>query len=203
MTSKLLSLDLSTTCTGWSTFDLETKELLNYGILKPKVKGITKLIYPERQLRVGVNLSLQILELIMQEKPTKIVIEEINRHKNRMAGKTLDILHGFVWQAIDTVNMLPYVTYMDSDGTSGWRSRKCLNLIMSDADRLHNKEAKKLNKKLDRGQKIPIITKKHLAQRYVNAKYGTTFDVDKVKTDADVCDSIGLGHAFLHMYIGL
>lgn len=195
----LLSLDMSTTCTGYSVFNSATKELLEYGALKPKVKGVTKLKYPQKQLYVCMNLVEQISELIDLYKPEFVVIEEINRHMNRMAGKTLDVLHGFVWALLDDECLLERTYYLDSDGATGWRSRKCLNLIMSDADRQHNKEAKKLNKSMGKGhKKIPIINKKHLAARFVNKTYGTSFDVDDNKTDADICDSIGLGHAFLH-----
>ena len=195
----LLSLDMSTTCTGWSTFDIETKKLLDYGIFKPKVPLVTKMKYPEKQLKVCVNMADQIGDLIENTDYDFIVIEEINRHMNRMAGKTLDILHGFVWQEIYLRDTLDLVYYMDSDGKDGWRSRKCLSLLLSDADRQHNKEAKKLNKSMGKGhKKIPIINKKHLAARYVNRAYGTNFDVDERKTDSDLADSIGLGHAFLH-----
>lgn len=195
MTSKrILCLDLSTTSTGWSIF--EGTELRRYNFMKPKVKGVTKLKYPVRQLEVCKNIAEQIKELFDNNIFEYVVIEEINRHKSRMSGKTLDILHGFVWQALQEVGYLEKVIYMDSDGATGWRTR--LNLIMSDADRAHNKEAKKLNKQLQKGtKKIPIINKKHLAARFVNQNYGTSFDVDEVKTDADVCDSIGLGHAFI------
>lgn len=190
----VLCLDLSTTSTGWSVFKLETRELLDYGILKPKVKGITKLKYPLAQLAKCQNLADQVMELEAKFNPSIIVVEEINRHKNRMSGKTLDILHGIVWDRLG--DKLKLVTYMDSDGSTGWRTR--LKLFMNDADRSHNKEAKKLNKKLPKDQQIHIINKKHLACRFVNAKYGTDFDVVKRKTDEDICDSIGLGHAFLH-----
>lgn len=199
----VLALDMSTTSTGWSLFNLETKQLMEYGFIKPKVKGVTKLFYPKKQLEICKNIALQIRELINELYarglyPKHIVIEEINKHKNRLSGKTLDSLHAFVWEALDTNDELGRVLYVDSDGAAGWRSAKGLNLIMSEADKLHNREAKKLNKKMQKGtKKIPIINKKHLACRFVNKYYGTNFDVDEVKTDADVCDSIGLGHFFL------
>lgn len=198
----VLSLDLSTTSTGWSLFSFETKQLLCFGHIKPKVKGVSKLFYPRKQLEVCRDVAKQILTLVNDfeiergMKITHIVIEEINKHKNRMSGKTLDILHGFVWEYLEP--FLHLVTYMDSDGASGWRSSRGLNLIMSDADREHNKEAKKLNKNMEKGtKKIPIINKKHLACRFVNRTYETYFDVDERSYDADICDSIGLGHVFL------
>lgn len=200
MTSKvLLSLDMSTTCTGWSTFDLETNKLLDYGIFKPKVPLVTKMKYPEKQLKVCRNMADQILTLTLQVKPELIVIEEINRHMNRMAGKTLDILHGIVWDVLEKDDYFTKINYMDSDGKDGWRSRKCLSLLLSDADKAYNKETKKLNKTMAKGhKKLPVVNKKTLAARYVNRVYGTTFNVDERKTDEDMADSIGLGHAFIH-----
>lgn len=197
----VLSLDLSTTSTGWSLFSFKDKKLLDYGFIKPKVKGVSKLMYPKKQLEICRSVAKQILTMINDieedgKEIVHIVIEEINRHKNRMAGKTLDALHAILWDYIDPFIHLVY--YMDSDGAAGWRSKKGLNLIMSDADRQHNKEAKKLNKSMAKGtKKIPIINKKHLACRFVNQVYGTDFDVDERATDADICDSIGLGHVFL------
>ncbi len=124
-----------------------------------------------------------------------IVIEEINRHKSRMSGKTLDILHGILWDRMG--ELCDKITYIDSDGLTGWRTQ--LRLIMSDADRQQNKESKKLNKKLLKGsRKLPIITKKHLAARFVNKHYNLSFDVDVNNTDNDIVDSIGLGHVFVN-----
>lgn len=195
--SILLSLDYSTTGTGWSTFEVGSKKLLEYGIIKPKVPLVTKMKYPEKQLKVCLNIAEQLSDLIEKWKPSIIVMEEINRHMNRLAGKTLDgghfIFYSKIREHLDKIHMI------DSDGAIGWRSRKCLSLIMSVADKAHNKEAKKLNKTMAKcHKKIPIINKKHLAARFVNRHYGLELDVDARKTDADIADSIGLGHAFLY-----
>ncbi len=198
----LIALDLSTTSTGWSVFNQETKELVDYGTISVKQKGLNKLNYPKRQLKVCQDISEQIMYLInsystiFQSNLTGIVIEEINLHRNRLAGKTLDALHAILWTYLESY--LDKVTYIDSDGDSGWRSKKGLNLILSEADKNHNAEAKKINKTAKRGtKKIPIITKKHLACRFVNKTYNKNFDVDAREFDADICDSIGLGHVFL------
>jgi hypothetical protein len=192
---KVLSLDLSTTCTGWSTFDYESKELLDYGFIKPKVPKVTKLMYPIRQLMVCRDVTAKIMDLIQTEVPDFIVIEEINRHKNRIAGKTLDILHGILWDRLD--ELCHKVTYVDSDGKTGWRT--VLGLKLTDEDKLHNREAKKLNSKMAKGhKKVPIRNKKHLAARFVNFHYKKDFDVDLNTYDADICDSIGLGHVFIN-----
>lgn len=191
----LLSLDLSTTCTGFSVFSLEDKSLVTHGFIKPKVKGVTKLKYPEQQLEKMKSLAEQILELIESYKPHQIVIEEIAGSKQRLGQKTLDGLHWIVCYYLQGKFPLSKLFFYDVTGTDGWRTH--LRLKMSDADKHHNKEAVKLNKKLTRGQQIPKITPKHLACRYVNKTFGTDFNVDLNATDNDVCDSIAMGSAYL------
>lgn len=195
----LLSLDLSTTCTGWAKWDLATKRLLAFGILLPKVKpprGV-KLAYPQMQVLKLRNLSDQIVDLI-DGSVKKIVIEEINRGKNRLGQKVLDGLH---WVLLDRMpwNFAEMVVYRDSDGSTGWRSAQGLGLQLSPADKMTNKERKKFNKKLGpREKKLPIISQKTLACRFVNKNYGLNLNVDKDSTDGDIADAIGLGHFYLH-----
>lgn len=197
----LLSLDLSSTSTGWSTFEISTKKLLDFGVIKPQVPGLSKKVYPEKPLLVCKSVAEQIIQLyeVLVSKGFKvkqIVIEEVNSHKNRISGKTLDVAHGILWNCLNNKNLINLVTYIDSDGFNGWRSY--LKLRLSEADKELNKEAKKLNKKLPSKQQIPIITKKHLCERFVNKTYNLTFDVNLNKSDSDAADSIGLGHCYLH-----
>ena len=154
----LLTLDLSTNSTGWATFNLKTKKLISYGVLKPKVKGISKMKYPESALYKILDLSTLIRDLIEQVKPTMVLIEEVNRGVNRISQKSLDALHFFVLDIIRCVNgkTLDIVQYTDSDGRSGWR--KILKLKLSDEDKKHNATARKYNKK--NKLKKPIINKK-------------------------------------------
>lgn len=192
---KMLCLDLSTTCTGWSVWDIESKKLLDYGALKPNKKGMSKLEYPEKQLLIMKDLSKQICQII--DKTTNlsiILIEEVNTHKSRMTGKTLDGIH---WILLNEMNDIyrKKVRYIDSDGPIGWRTR--LNLRLSENDKKLNAERKKINKKLKSKDQLPIINKKHLAARYVNSVLGLGFDVDQNSTDNDIVDSLGLGLAFL------
>lgn len=198
---KLLCLDLSTTCTGWAVFDLDTKKLLDYGAIKPVKKGMSKLDYPTKQLRVMQNIAGQIMDLIYKQdgvfepplpknKLHMILIEEVNLHKSRMTGKTLDGMHWILMNMLDP-NYIDKVRYRDSDGETGWRTR--LNLRMSENDKKLNAERKKINKKLKGKDQLPIINKKHLAARYVNAQLGLGFDVDENATDNDIVDAIGLG----------
>lgn len=191
---KLLSLDLSTTCTGYAIFDANANTLLDTGRLKPSTKGgVNKMTYPRQQLTKMLDLSAQILTLIETVKPSAIVIEEIAGSKNRLGQKTLDGFHFILVQAI--VKYLDVVEYYDVTGSAGWRTH--LQLRLSEADKLANKEAKKLNKRLESAQQIPIIGPKHLAARYVNSAFGMNLDVDTNSTDSDVGDAVAMGHAYL------
>ena len=204
----LLSLDLSTTSTGFSVFDLSRpleQSLTQYGVLKPSVKGIAKLTYPRGALKKCQSLSEQIVELIDSIKPDKIVIEEINSGKNRLGQKVLDGFHFILLDRIE--GYIPIIDFMDSDGKIGWRSAACLNLKLSKNDKTTNtrrrkrnnetrKAAKKVGKRVTPGTILPIISKKHKAVEYVNTLFNTSFDVDETKVDADICDSIGLGVAY-------
>lgn len=190
----LLSLDMSTTCTGWSLFAISDHRLLQRGVLKPSTKGgVSKMDYPKQQLTKMIDLGQQILNLILNFKPYCIVIEEIAGSKNRLGQKTLDGLHYIVAWIIE--DYLPIVRYYDVTGASGWRTH--LQLRQTDADKAANKEAKKLNKKLPSSQQIPIIGPKHLAVRYTNLVYGTDLNCDIRETDGDQADSIAMGSAFL------
>ena len=122
----LLALDLSTTATGYAVFKADTKELLHYGVIKAKVKGITKLSYPIRPLYKMYSIADQIKELIEDYQSKgfnfeKIAIEEVNRHKSRLSGKTLDGLHWIVLNRFSE-DLLKRVKFIDSDGKTGWRN---------------------------------------------------------------------------------
>lgn len=189
----ILSLDLSTTCTGWSVFDVETKKPITQGTLKPKVPGLAKMDKLDGTLAKMLNLAGEILNLVNQYGPEIIVIEEIAGSKNRLGQKTLD---GFHWIVLLTLrSFFPIIQFYDVTGGDGWRTH--LRLNYSDADKLQNKEAKKLNKRLPPAQRLPEVTKKTLAARYANAHFGMALDVDLNSGDADIADSLCMGHAFL------
>lgn len=190
----LLSLDMSTTATGWALFSIESGERIQHGIIKPATKGgVGKMIYPKQQITKMVDIANQILQLIETFKPSAIVIEEIAGSKNRMGQKTLDGLHFVVAWVIE--DYLPIVRYYDVTGNAGWRFH--LQLKLDDADKAANKEAKVLNKKLAAAQRIPIIGPKHLAVRFANKQYGLCLNFDTSETDGDLADAISMGYAFL------
>lgn len=190
----LLAIDLSTTCTGYSLFNTETHELITYGFIKGKMFKDSSSI--RATLKRCQKMANDILAIIIQYKPTSIVIEEIAGSKNRLGQKTLDGMHFLLWLTIESY--LDLVTYMDVTGNQGWRYK--LGLKLSDADKLANKEHKKLNKTLQKGiPKLPIYDAKDLAARYVNKVFNLKLDPQMNQSDADVADSIALGHCFLKL----
>lgn len=186
----LLSIDLSTNCTGWAVFDLNKKTLIQYGAIKGKnIKNKCKIKSLLLRLICMADLVRELIEL---NKPSLIVIEEITGSKNRLTQKTLDMMHGILLFRI--MDYLDLVYYYDVTGANGWRNH--LNLRLSDEDKDWNKEAKELNKSLSK-DKIPVRGPKHISARYANFKYQLNLDVDQNKTDGDIADAVSMGSAFL------
>jgi len=122
----LLSLDLSTTCTGWSVFNMHTHELITYGTLKPSTKGLSKMVYPKQQLTKMIDLSFQLRALIENYKPTHIVVEEIAGSKQRLGQKVLDGLH---WVFLhNNQEIIDIVQFYDVTGSDGWRTHLNLSI---------------------------------------------------------------------------
>ncbi len=185
---------MSTTCTGWSVFDIEERKLLHYGTIKPATKGIDKLKYPLQQLTKMIDISFKIRSLIENYKPNYIVIEEIAGSKQRLGQKVLDGLHWIVLMHIQ--EYIPIITYYDVTGPNGWRTN--LNLRLSDSDKAQNKESKKLNPKLGKGvSKLPIYDAKDLACRHANKAFGLMLDPQVNQYDADIGDSVSMGDAWI------
>ncbi len=189
----LLSLDLSTTCTGWSVFDIDNHKLITYGTLKPSTKGLSKMVYPKQQLTKMIDLSFKIRNLIENYKPTHIVIEEIAGSKQRIGQKVLDGLHWIVLMHIQ--EYIDIITYYDVTGHDGWRTN--LNLKLTESDKLANKEAKKMNKDLAPESRLPVYDAKDLACRYANETFNLTLDPQVNQYDADVGDSVSMGSAYI------
>lgn len=189
----LLSLDLSTTCTGWSVFDIDNHKLITYGTLKPSTKGLSKMVYPKQQLTKMIDLSFKIRNLIENYKPTHIVIEEIAGSKQRIGQKVLDGLHWIVLMHIQ--EYIDIIAYYDVTGHDGWRTN--LNLKLTESDKLANKEAKKMNKDLAPESRLPVYDAKDLACRYANETFNLTLDPQVNQYDADVGDSVSMGSAYI------
>ena len=192
--SVLLSIDLSTTNTGWAKFDLASKKLLTYGDVTPDSKGLSAMVYPHQQLEKIRRLASKLLTLL-DKSVTIIVIEEVNRGKNRLGQKMLDAAHFMLLDRMSE-EQRKKVVYVDSDGATGWRSKTGLGLQLSTQDRLRNKALAKLNKRLPKGKKVRKTNIKALAMSFVNKTYGTNFSKKK---DEDICDAIGLGHYYVHI----
>ncbi len=112
---KLLSLDLSTSNSGWAVF--QDGKLTEYGnIPEPKFKGKSKLRYPQRSGIVASLMAVSIEQLILDTKPDHVVIEEVC--PGGIAGvksiKSLCQLHGIIlyllyrcnYSGFDNISML-------------------------------------------------------------------------------------------------
>lgn len=199
---KLLALDLSTSVTGWAFF--EDGKLVDHGMIVPKVKGITKMLYPEKQLAKMRDISVKLFDLLMLKDPDHIVIEEINRGISRIGQKSLDALHFLFIDEIDKMNVyedfFSKLTYYDSNGKDGWRTH--LKMRLGKDDKEYNKMAREYNKKNAKKIKAgaaprrDIVDWKNLAIRFVNENHKLDLD-KKVKGSGDIADAICMGHAFL------
>lgn len=192
--STLLSLDISTSSTGFAVYDRETKKLLRSGRIKPQVPGLHKLKYPKAALKTIISMAGRVNDLVMEVNPDRIVIEEVNRGINRIGQKSLDAVHFFILNHM-TEAQVDMVTYVDSNGKKGWRGM--LGLKLSDQDKQVNAEIRLKNRKRKKSAKAPLIDWKVLAQRYVNSKFGKAFNVWENAGDDDECDAIALGDAFV------
>jgi len=173
---KLLTLDISTACTGWALF--ENLKLIDYGSITPKIKGITKLRYPYSSMARILAMADEIEALTFGINPDKIIIEEVNRGISRKSQKPLDAVHFFILDRIIDYD----IEYIDSDGRDGWRSM--LGLRLTDEDKKHNRSRKTARK--------DKINKKHLAIRYVKANFGLELSIK----DNDIADAIGIGAGY-------
>jgi Holliday junction resolvasome RuvABC endonuclease subunit len=193
----VLGLDLSTTSTGFALIDADTKGLLKYGCVVPKVAGLSKLKYPRAALARILYLAQQISDLVKHYNPDQLVIEEVNRGIQRISQKSLDALHFFVLHYIDqhSPHLIDSLYYYDSDGRIGWR--KHLNFKLTDEDKAHNAHIKTFKSSRKVGKKKPKITKKHLAQRYVEQVYNLKLDIDVDSKNEDICDAIAMTNAYL------
>jgi hypothetical protein len=201
--TKILGLDLSTTCTGFALLDADSKALLKYGYIVPQVKGVTKLKYPKQALAKILDLSKKIVELIRQYQPDQLVIEEVNRGISRTSQKPLDALHFFVVHFIDLEfpHLIDSVYYYDSNGNKGWRTH--LSLKLTEEGKAHNAHIKTFKSSRKAGKKKAKINYKHLASRYVAQTYNVNLDVDEDAKHSDICDAIALTNSYLlHVYSG-
>lgn len=174
----ILGLDLSTKSTGYSIFEIKggKKYLKSYGVIKPKVKGISKLKYPEKAYRNMVDMASKIKDILAAWEPDKVYIEEINRGINRISQKSLDGLHWIVLHYCLTIDpdLFLKIEYVDSNGNAGWRTKL------------------KLSTKNYKDYKGTSLRWKLAAQDFVNKTYKKDFNVLTHPSDADMIDSIAM-----------
>ena len=124
----LLSLDLSTKCSGFAIFT--DGELTRVGhFSEPKYKGKSKDRYPAKSTRTGKLMAELLMELIAEVKPDKIVIEEISvgGRQGVLQVKSLAAFHGMMMyllhDRIDSVYFQPCSGKLKSHGIElfGWR----------------------------------------------------------------------------------
>lgn len=195
MTS-ILALDFSTSATGWALFSAEDKKLKEYEVLKKSLKGAGHLEGMQKTLKMIDSMINKIVDLIHDIGPDYLVIEEITGAKGstgRLSQKTLDGAHFLLYERL--YEWMPRTDWYDVSGKRGWRTD--LGIKLNDADRINNKEARKLNKSLGRGQKLPIVGPKNLSCRYANNKFGLELDCDARTTDGDKADAICVGYGFI------
>ena len=94
----IMSLDLSTSNSGYAVFDSKKQKLIKSGQVRPRIRGLSKMRYPENAFHKCLSVAAQLGDLVEEIKPDLIVIEEVNRGINRIAQKSLDALHFFVIQ---------------------------------------------------------------------------------------------------------
>lgn len=193
----VLSIDLSTSSTGYAVFDRDTKNLISHGKIKPKVPGLHKLKYPKAALLTILDMSQKVSDLINEINPKRIVIEEVNRGINRIGQKSLDACHFFLLAhlSVHKPELLDTITYVDSNGKKGWRGM--LGLKLSEQDKQVNAEIRLHNRRKSTKKKAPLIDWKVLAQRYVNVKFKKTFNVWENSGDNDEVDAIAMCDAWL------
>lgn len=183
---RVLSLDLSTS-TGWALF--EDGKPLSYGRLdqvhvedfnvnahpnkSPK--------YPQNMLDAAKDLAALVAVQLDAQQIDHVVIENTVKGRNRHTQRILEWIHFAVLEVLLT-RRLPF-SYMDP---SEWR--KVLDIRLSVADKLNNKEVKA-------GKKRGKVGKKHLAIRYCADRFGINL---KMKDD-DVADALALCDAYVQM----
>lgn len=186
---KILSLDLSTTNTGWCILDSKTKKIISLGNIKPLVKnpskrGIKTYQYPTIQLLKMRDIAERLKRLVAEDIDV-VVVEEVCRHKARLTGKVLDGLH-FIFLDRLSQEQLTKIKYVD---VSWWRQK--LGIRLSEYDKEQNKEIRRLNKKVRKEHQKKPIDWKDLSQRYVKKRFAIDAE------DADIADSICVGISYI------
>jgi len=205
---RLLALDLSTK-TGWAFFtstsisdnkSLQPFKLEEYGLitLNQKILDFPG-DYPENVKRACWAQTNGVVELIERLRPDTIVIEDTVPGRQALSQRFLEWYHYSLLSSIDSEFVPGAISRVVYIKTGVWR--QTVGLKQSKQDAKNNKMAnkiKELSPTMQREMRKSTgvkgkTTKKHLAVRMVNERFGLSF---KVK-DNDIADSILLGLAFI------
>lgn len=199
---RVLSLDLSTH-TGFAIFDGELGQLPK--LVASGTVDLGKSVldfgpYPHCYRKAAREMVSRIIDATSSHTnglliAHHVVIEEINSGRDRYVQKLLENIHT---AACERLESFP-ITYLNSDGATGWRThlglkltkdQKKANAKLSKAKREAEEDGVKLDKK-----KVGVrgkTTKKHLAIEWAKQNYKNTL---KVK-DNNEADAICIGAAF-------
>lgn len=194
---RVLALDISTS-TGWALLEGESgsiPKILESGSIQlgGPVSGFNSLHYPWDYITACQKQADALVTLAQSKQCDTVVIEETNRagrFTSRYSQKILEWLHCFLLLGLQTDYI--QVRYIN---TSDWR--KAIGATLTKADKALNVKVRKLKKAGDKEglKKLGVrgkIGKKHVAVRFVNQTFGTSY---KLK-DNDECDAICQGVAY-------
>jgi Holliday junction resolvasome RuvABC endonuclease subunit len=183
---RILSLDLSTK-SGWAVFvdgiyeksgELEKVNVVDFNV---NDKPWERPGYPWNIMDAAHAISDDIEKLILQEKPTFIVVENSVKGKNSSTQRLIEWFH-FTVLSIIKLQQIPFAYMMPSQ----WRS--AVNLRLS-------KDEKKNNRDVSSGKKRGKITRKHLSVNMVNQLYP---QLELILKNNDQADAILLCIGFLN-----
>lgn len=185
---RVLALDISTK-TGWAIVnnDSGSPVVEEYGTITSDY-DMDSIPYPFNYFNRAWAMANQLEQLALQKNPDLIVIEETNKGKSRYTQKTLEFLH---CQLLDRLwhNFREEVKYIN---TSDWRD--VMGVYLSNDDKKQNAKLSKGKRQGKSKKQIGIkgkITKKHIAIRVVEAKFG----IKLKQKENDIADAICLGTA--------
>jgi Holliday junction resolvasome RuvABC endonuclease subunit len=199
---KILALDISSHC-GWALLETvgndELPKLLEYETvhLGQTVFEVSD-HYPTNYRMASGLMGQKIVDIVTKTRPDVIVIEEINKAKNRWSQKYLDWIH------IKFLDLLieKYPQYLSKNlfyiDSSQWR--KVLGIQLTKEDKKKNAIISKAkNISVDKLKEVKKTTgikgkvnKKHVAVRWVNEKYNLTLK----QKDNDLAEAACLGIAY-------
>jgi hypothetical protein len=211
---KILGLDISTR-TGWSLF--ESGRLVDFGLIEKSKPHFTDYgEYPYNFVEIAEDVAEQIFRLVLDKKPDKIVVEEVNkpgRFGSRFSQKILDSIHCLTLLKLKLLIPNDSIAYIN---TSDWRKKLNLSVIETkkkakpflkelanlkkqylSADKSDKKDIKlkidTLKNDLKQRCILHNIDKKSISVAHVNLVYGLNLK----KGDNDISDAVCQIEAFL------